>query len=199
MPPVEPSADPNAELMLRVRQGDESAFDLLVEKFKTPVFNYVCRTIGNEDEAEDIAQNVFIQVYKSAERYEPTAKFTTWLFTIARNLCLNEFRRRKRHSLQSLDETFSSDPESGPTQLADPSARPPAVEASERELRRHILAAIEKLPEDQRTAVLLCRYEGLSYEEVARVLGASVAATKSILHRARQTLKEELHKFLRET
>ncbi len=191
--------DPDAALMMRFRNGDETAFDGLVEKFKMPVLNYICRQIGNMNEAEDIAQNVFVQIFKSANRYEPSAKFTTWLFTIARNLCLNEFRRRQRHPLQSLQETISDDSKSTQAQFEDPTVRSPDVEASEKELQKHILAAIQKLPENQRTAVLLCRYEGLSYEEIARVLDTTVSATKSLLHRARETLKRDLHEFLIET
>lgn len=191
--------DPDAALMVRFRNGEEEAFDALVEKFKGPVFNFICRQIGNMNEAEDIAQNVFIQVAKSAPRYEASAKFTTWLFTIARNLCLNEFRRRQRHPLQSLDETFGDDPDAAPAQIADASSRAPSVEASEKELQKHVLAAIHRLPENQRTAILLCRYEGLAYDEIARVIGTSVSATKSLLHRARESLKEDLKEFLRET
>lgn len=188
--------DADALLMIRFRDGDESAFDQLMEKFKGPIFNFICRQIGREEEAEDIAQNVFVQVYKSASRYQPSAKFTTWLFTIARNLCLNEFRRRKRHPLQSLDETLAGDPDAVPTQYSDPSAISPSLQVSEREFREQVLAAIQKLPENQRAAVLLCRYEGLSYEEIAKVLGITVPATKSLLHRARETLKLELKNFL---
>jgi RNA polymerase sigma-70 factor, ECF subfamily len=193
------SDDPEAKLMLRFKEGDESAFDQLMEKFKAPVLNYIVRQIGSIDDAEDIAQNVFVQVYKSAERYEPTAKFTTWLFTIARNLCLNEFRRRQRHPVQSLEQTLSDDPEAEPAQLPDPKARSPSQETVDTELQQCILAAIQRLPENQRTAVLLCRYDGLAYEEIAKVLNTSVSATKSLLHRARETLKEELKEILRET
>ena len=194
-----PLDDPDVALMMRFREGDETAFDALVEKFKTPVFNYVGYQIRDMDEAEDVAQNVFVQVYKSADRYQPTAKFTTWLFTIARNLCLNEFRRRQRHPLQSLEEITTTDLESDLPQFADPKARSPALEISEKELQEHVVTAIQKLPENQRTAMILCRYEGLSYEEIARVLNISVSATKSLLHRARESLKIELHEFLKET
>ncbi len=190
--------DPDAALMLRLRDGDELAFNTLLEKFQGPIYNFVFRQVGREEDAEDIAQNVFVQLYRSAPRYQPTARFTTWLFTIARNLCLNEFRRRQRHPLLSLGATFSDDPEAEPTQFADPKARSPSLEISEKELRERLLAAIQKLPENQRTAIMLCRYEGLAYEEIAQVLGASVGATKSLLHRARETLKNELHEFLRE-
>src|SRR5580765_2204149 len=97
--------DPDAILMLRVKQGDMAAFSGLVDKYKQPVINLAYRTLRDATEAEDLAQNVFIQAFKSAKRYEATAKFSTWLFTIARNLCLNEIRRRARHPAESLDQT----------------------------------------------------------------------------------------------
>ena len=101
--PIPP--DPDAALMLRVKRGDRAAFAELVEKYRQPVMNLVYRTLRDETEAEDLAQNVFLQVYKSRSRYKRTAKFSTWLFTIARNLCLNELRRRSRHRAESLEET----------------------------------------------------------------------------------------------
>ena len=96
--------DPDAALMLRVKQGDGEAFEVLVEKYKQPVMNLAYRTLGDAAEAEDVAQHVFLQVFKSARRYEVSARFSTWIFTIARNLCLNELRRRSRHPAGSLDE-----------------------------------------------------------------------------------------------
>src|SRR2546427_12416988 len=95
--------DPDAALMLRVKRGDRKAFEELVNKYKQPVMNVIYRTLGDATEAEDLAQNVFVQVFKSAHRYRVSAKFSTWLFTIARNLCLNEIRRRSRHPAESLD------------------------------------------------------------------------------------------------
>src|ERR1700678_2933191 len=97
--------DPDAALMLRVKRGDRAAFAELVDKYKQPVMNFIYRSLRDETEAEDLAQNVFLQVYKSRSRYKQTAKFSTWLFTIARNLCLNELRRRSRHPAESLEET----------------------------------------------------------------------------------------------
>src|ERR1041384_2320022 len=97
--------DPDASLMLRVKRGDRHAFVGLVDKYKQPVTNLVARMLNDATEAEDVGQNVFLQVYKSAHRYEVSAKFSTWLFTIARNLCLNEIRRRSRHPADSLDAT----------------------------------------------------------------------------------------------
>src|SRR5918999_5575687 len=112
--------DPDAALMLRVREGDRDAFAQLVEKYKQPVMNLVYRTLRDLTEAEDLAQHVFLQVYKSAHRYEVTAKFSTWLFTIARNLCLNEIRRRSRHPADSLDATTETAEETfAPRQFED--------------------------------------------------------------------------------
>jgi RNA polymerase sigma-70 factor (ECF subfamily) len=192
------TADPDATLLIRFRNGDQAAFEILVDKFKGPVFSYIWRQIGNMNEAEDIAQNVFIQVYKSAERYEPKAKFTTWLFTIARNLCLNEFRRRQRHPLQPLEDT-NSDDSSEEIQLVDTKIRSPSSNVTENELQEKIMEAIQSLPENQKTAILLCRYEGLSYLEIAKVLKTTESATKSLIHRARETLKVKLSEYLRET
>src|SRR6266436_2092283 len=111
--------DPDAALMLRVRQGDRDAFEALVEKYKQPVMNLVYRTLPDATEAEDLAQHVFLQVYKSAHRYEISAKFSTWLFTIARNLCLNEIRRRSRHPADSLDSHYPGEDDQPLHQFAD--------------------------------------------------------------------------------
>src|SRR6185503_11509089 len=111
--------DPDAALMLRVKQGDAAAFTQLVDKYKQPVMNLAYRTLRDVTEAEDLAQNVFVQVYKSAGRYQPAAKFSTWLFTIARNLCLNEIRRRSRHPAESLDQTHADADDQPLHQLED--------------------------------------------------------------------------------
>lgn len=197
---MDPQSDADAVLMKRFQDGDESAFAELVEKYKIPVFNFVLRQVGRHGDAEDIAQNVFVQIFRSIDRYEPRAKFTTWMFTIARNLCLNEFRRRQRHPVQSIHEASSENARTDSSiQFMDASSRTPDVQSSDRELEERILQAIHKLPENQRAAVLLCRFEGLSYEEIASVLHTSLGATKALLHRARETLKEELKEFLTET
>jgi RNA polymerase sigma-70 factor, ECF subfamily len=190
------SSDSDVTLMLRVRDGDTDALRELIERHQRAVINTIHRAVGDAWEAEDLAQRVFVQVYRSAKRYKPTAKFTTWLFTITRNTVLNEHRRRSRHQSESLDALQEPRDGEGPGwQAPDTSMRDPAQQAVERELQDKITEAIRELPEAQRTAVILCRYDGLSYEEIAQVLGCSVSATKSLLHRALLTLKDRLRGY----
>ncbi|MGB7767783.1 MAG: sigma-70 family RNA polymerase sigma factor [Verrucomicrobiia bacterium] len=189
--------DPDAILMLRVKRGDRAAFAELVEKYKQPVMNLVYRTLHDEAEAEDLAQNVFLQVYKSAQRYESRAKFSTWLFTIARNLCLNEIRRRSRHPADSLEEAHAEHEDQPRQQFEDKTNMAPPDKLLHGELAQKIEEALAGLPENQRTAILLCRQEELSYEEIAEILGCSLSATKSLIHRGRETLKEKLKPYLR--
>src|SRR6516164_6943759 len=183
--------------MLRVKQGDTAAFTELVEKYKQPIMNLVYRTIRDPTEAEDLAQNVFVQVFKSAPRYKNTAKFSTWLFTIARNLCLNEIRRRSRHPAESLDVPHPEQEDQPLHQFEDKKTFSPPESLLHGELARKIEEAMADLPENQRSAILLCRQEDLSYEEIAEVLGCSVSATKSLIHRGRETLKEILKPYLK--
>jgi RNA polymerase sigma-70 factor (ECF subfamily) len=189
-------SDPDAALMLRVKRGDRAAFAELVEKYQRPLFNFICRTLRDETESEDLAQNVFLQVYKSRQRYEQTAKFSTWLFTIARNLCLNEIRRRSRHPAESIEENHSDNEEQPARQYEDKKNSLPTDNVLHGELAKKIEAALAELPENQRTAILLCRQEELSYEEIAKILECSLSATKSLIHRGRETLKEKLKPYL---
>jgi RNA polymerase sigma-70 factor (ECF subfamily) len=189
-------ADPDALLMLRVKRGDRAAFAELVTKYKQPLFNFIFRTLRDETETEDVAQTVFLQVYKSRARYQPTAKFSTWLFTIARNLCLNEIRRRSRHPAESLEETHAEHDDQPSRQYEDKKIFLPTDNALHGELARKIEEALAELPENQRTAILLCRQDELSYEEIAAVLDCSLSATKSLIHRGRETLKEKLKPYL---
>jgi RNA polymerase sigma-70 factor (ECF subfamily) len=183
--------------MLRVKQGDPDAFEVLVDRYKQPVMNLVFRTLPDATEAEDLTQQVFLQVFKAAHRYEVSAKFSTWLFTIARNLCLNEIRRRSRHPADSLDATLSEDDDHPLREVADGRvcSAPEALLRSE--LTQKVESALASLPEKQRTALLLCREGDVSYEAIAEVLGCSLSATKSLIHRARETLKEQLKPYLR--
>jgi RNA polymerase sigma-70 factor (ECF subfamily) len=189
--------DPDAALMLRVKQGDSGAFAVLVDKYKQPVMNLAYRMLRDATEAEDLAQNVFVQVYKSADRYRISSKFTTWLFTIARNLCLNEIRRRSRHPAESIDAPHPDQPGQPAHQFEDTEAPSPPEKLLQRELEQKIEQAIAELPENQRTALLLCRQDELSYEDIAEVLHCSLSATKSLIHRGRETIKQKLKPYLR--
>ena len=189
--------DPDAALMLRVKQGDGVAFAELVDKYKQPVMNLVHRMLRDVTEAEDLAQTVFIQVYKSSHRYHVASKFSTWLFTIARNYCLNEIRRRSRHPAESLDAPHPDQEDQPRHQFEDGKTFSPPDSLLHGELEEKIQEALAELPETQRTAILLCRQDELSYEDIAKVMGCSLSATKSLIHRGRETLKEKLKPYLR--
>jgi len=189
-------ADPDAVLMLRVKRGDRAAFAELVEKYRQPLFNFVFRTLRDETETEDVAQNTFLQVWKSRARYQRTAKFSTWLFTIARNLCLNEIRRRSRHPAESLEETHAEHDDQPQRQYEDKKVFLPTENVLHGELAKKIEEALDELSENQRTAILLCRQDEMSYEEIAEILNSSLSATKSLIHRGRETLKEKLKPYL---
>ncbi len=188
--------DPDAMLMLRVKRGDRAAFAELVEKYRQPLFNFVFRTLRDETETDDVAQNTFLQVWKSRARYQRTAKFSTWLFTIARNLCLNEIRRRSRHPAESLEETHAEHDDQPQRQYVDKKVLLPTENVLHGELARKIEEALDELPENQRTAILLCQQDEVSYEEIAEILDCSLSATKSLIHRGRETLKEKLKPYL---
>jgi RNA polymerase sigma-70 factor (ECF subfamily) len=194
--PNDPSQDPDTHRMLRVKRGDQEAFTELVDRWKHPVIGFIHRTLPDPDEAEDLAQATFVQLWRTAGRYQPTARFSTFLFTIARNLCLNEIRRRVRHPADSLDEPRADDEDHPLRQIEDPRQPPAGDEAGRAELYRLVDDALALLPEKQRTALVLCREGELSYEEIAAVLGTSVQATKSLIHRARLTLRQRLRPYL---
>lgn len=194
-PPLENRPDPNSvdvALMLRTGQGDQAAFQDLVERHQHAVVGTVAKMLGGGNDAEDIAQQVFLRLWKSAARYQPTAKFTTYLFTITRNLVFNETRKRQRRKEHSLDEQEDD----WHRQLPESPESQPDAQALQGELREAIDQAIGALPEKQRLAVVLRRYELMPYEEIAEVLGLSVSAVKSQLFRARTTLRESLQRFM---
>jgi len=197
---VEPSSNPtdaNARdlaLMVLIGQGDHTAFAELVERHQHAVVGTVAKMLGNASEAEDISQQVFLRVWRHAKRYRPEAKFTTYLFTITRNLVFNETRRRSRKKEVSADERE----ENSHTLIAANPDRQPDAELLQEELRRAVDAAIAQLPEAQRLAVVLRRYEQMPYEEIAKVLDITVSAVKSLLFRARTTLRDSLKSYLAE-
>jgi RNA polymerase sigma-70 factor (ECF subfamily) len=186
----------DAALMMQVKQGDMTAFAALVDKYKQPVINLLARLLKDATEAEDIAQNTFVQVFKSAYRYSPKASFASWLFTIARRLGLNELRRRSRHPADSMESPPGPEDDRPSREFADTANPAPPESLLRHELEKKIEEAIAQLPENQRTALLLCRQEELTYEEIAEVLECSLPATKSLIFRARETLKQRLKPYL---
>jgi RNA polymerase sigma-70 factor, ECF subfamily len=186
----------DADVMLRVKAGDQSAFEFLVQKYRRPMVSFMYRMARNSAAAEDLAQEVFLRVYRSRETYEPSAKFSTWLYRIATNLAVNharDTRHERPEVLVSLDEP---DEESGTTlELPDAS-----LNAEQQLVRRERLLAIRKkieaLPEQQRLAVLMHKYQQMDYKQIADVLKKSESATKSLLFRAYETLREQLKEFI---
>ncbi len=190
--------DPDAALMLRAKQGDRGAFEELVLRHQQTVINFIYRSVPDATEAEDLAQNTFVQAWKARQRYQVSAKFTTWLFTIARNLLLNELRRRSRHEHDSIDAAVAgSDEAPSSRQFEDRNSRSAAENVLRHEIEQQVAEAIADLPENQRTAILLCQDEDVSYDEIATVLGCSLSAVKSVIFRARETLKLRLKPYLR--
>jgi len=179
----------DAQLMLRVREGDDTSFALLLERHRGPVVHFLYRMIQNQAVSEELAQEVFLRVYRSRATYEPTAKFTTWLFRIATHVALNSIRdRKKEKGHESLDEEMLDGLE---RQVAD---RQQTVEQEMvHEVKvREVRQAIEALPAKQRAAVLMHKYEGLDYAQIAVVLSCSESAIKSLLFRAYESLRGRL-------
>lgn len=188
----------DVELMLRVKQGGEpahEAFQTLIEIHQNAVIGTVAKMLGNASEAEDIAQQAFIRLWKYAPRYEVRAKFTTFLYTITRNLVFNETKRKQRKKEHSLEEQE----ENSFQQLRGKATSCPDQEILQAELKNEVDKAISHLPEKQRMAVILRRYENMPYDEIADVLEISISAVKSHLFRARISLRESLSHYLDQT
>ena len=185
--------DEDVRLMGLIRDGDTAAFEELVERHQMLVIGTVARMLGSNSDVDDIAQQVFIRVWKSAGRYVPRAKFTTWLLKITRNLVFNELRRSKRRAHIPIQ----MDPDAEEIPLKDEGTQAPDAAALEKELQEAIDRAIARLPETQRMAVILRRYEDMSYEQISDVLDISVPAVKSVLFRARTELRERLSNYLK--
>jgi RNA polymerase sigma-70 factor (ECF subfamily) len=197
-PGIDPSPEgvSDAEIMLRVKTGDESAFQYLVEKYRRPMVNFMYRMAHNAAAAEDLAQEVFLRVYRSRDGYEASAKFTTWLYRIATNLAVNharDTRNERPEKMASLDEPAD---ETGLTMDVPDGS----LSAEEMLLRRERLAAIRQrvqaLPERQRMAVAMHKYQHMDYRQIGEVLKLSESATKSLLFRAYETLRQQLKEFI---
>ena len=183
------------ELIQSFYNGDREALGLIFERHKEGVFNFALRMLSNRADAEDITGDVFGRLCGSHGRFSPNASFKTWLYTIARNACLDKIRgRRKWGSLWFRDQETQEDVQADvPSHDAGPSEN-----LDKREAARHIQAAIQKLATDQREAIILREYEGLSYEEIATILGCSLANVKVLIYRARVQLKDNIPAFIKE-
>lgn len=186
----------DADVMLRVKAGDVAAFDYLVQKYRRPLISFMYRMARNTAVAEDLAQEVFLRVYRSRNTYEPSAKFTTWLYRIATNLAVNHARdtRHERPEVSvSLDEP---DEETGTTFELQDGKMTVEQEMVRRERLLAIRSKVEALPERQRLAVIMHKYQQMDYKQISEVLKLSESATKSLLFRAYETLREQLKEFI---
>jgi len=180
----------DVQLMLDVKSGDEESFGILLRKYRAPMVNFLYRMVRDAATAEDLAQEVFLRVYRARKQYSPSAKFTTWLFRIATNLALNSVRDNRHRQLDvSIDAPIEED--EAPMELP---AREMRIDdyMAERDRMAFIRNAISALPEKQRVAVLLHKYEEMDYGEIARILDCSESALKSLLFRAYETLRVQL-------
>ena len=185
--------------MVQIAQGDEDALRDLIEKHQGAVYGTIAKMLGDPVEAQDLAQQVFVRVYRAAGSYRATAQFKTWMFTILRNLVFNEHRRRSRAMLVPLHPPENEPGHFGGSSgldLPDPANKTPGENMLQREMLRKIDEAILALPEQQRLAIVLRRYDEFSYDQIAEILKTSVPATKSLLFRARETLRVALRDYL---
>jgi RNA polymerase sigma-70 factor (ECF subfamily) len=182
------------ELMLRVRRGDAESFEELLRRYRVPLLSYFYRLLRDRGLAEDLAQEVFLRVYKARERYQPEARFTTWLYRIATNLALNALRDRKAEALLSEEES----PDGAPVmeRFVDPKPSPER-QLMEGDRERLVRQAVEALPPNQRAAVILHKYQEVDYRQIAGILKVSESAVKSLLFRAYESLWVRLEPLLR--
>jgi len=182
---------PSEDLMARIAEGDESAFEILVNRHQTSVLNLIYRFIGDRTQAKDLAQEVFIRVWQAAKSYKPEAKFTTWIYRLATNVCFNELKSSRRKKWFSFNRSGEGGERTLEETLADgaPSAEDLLLE---KERNRQISDALQSLPDNQRMALVLKRYDDLSYQEISQVVGCSVSAVESLLVRAKRTLQKKL-------
>ena len=191
-------SDPDQRLMHRFQKGDVSAFEVLLHKFQGPVLSLVRRYLGSRSAGvDDVAQEVFIRVFRSKHTYEPKAKVSTWIYRITVNTCLNEIRRlgaEKNRRVAGFSAVFGDDDggDSSQIALADRVSESAPEQLESAELERRVRDAVDRLPEQQRLAVVLSRYHGLPYDEVAASMDSSVPAVKSLLTRARENLRKAL-------
>ncbi len=186
--------DSDSELMLRVKKGEISVFNQILEKYQQPIINFVYRFVGSKGDAEEITQEIFLRIYLARGRYRPQAKFSTYIYRVARNLSLNALRR-KRPQIISLDEPIAGENGEIKRELADSRQISPAEALKKKEIQLLVKKAIASLPLPQKTAIILNRYNDASYEEIGKIMNLSLSAVKSLIHRAKEKLKEKLTKL----
>ncbi len=189
--------DPGVQLMLAYQGGAEDAFDQLVERYSGQVWALLTRFLGQRPVREDLVQEVFLRVIRARERYQPTARFSTWLYRIVFNMAVNETQRASNFGVLSLDQPFgNSDDAGGLLDVTDTEMEDPSAAMERGDVVGAVRAAIEALPENQRVALILAKYHDTPYAEIAEIVGSSEKAIKSLIHRARETLRETLAPFL---
>ena len=187
---------PSEDLMARVAQGDKSVFETLVKRHQGAVLNIIYRFIGDRHKAEDLAQEVFLRVWQAASRYRSTAKFTTWIYRITANLCLNELKSASRRKLTYFSSSGKGEnTEDQYLELQAHEGQTPEDALIMSEMQRQVSSALQRLPANQRLAVILKRYDNLSYKEIARILDCSVSAVDSLLVRAKRNLGKNLASY----
>lgn len=188
--------DPDVQLMLRFQKGEQAAFDELVERNVPKVHALIYRFLGGTEQVEDITQEAFLRIFRTARRYQPSAKFSTWLYRIVANLSFNVLRGRRKGQLLQMDAPPDADGAAG-RDIHDKGAASPQKELDAAELSRRVAAAIDALPEAQKIAIILNKYEHKNYQDIAEVLNCSTMAVKSLLSRARENLRHALEKYLK--
>ena len=193
MPEKDWSTPPDPEVVRAVAEGDQAAFAELLRRYEARILTFCYSFTRDRGLAEDLAQETFLRVFRSASRYQPIAKFSTWLYKIAVNLCINELKRGRLRPRLILDDPAGPDPEgSRVVERLVFNGQPPATEAEQHELQEMIRRAVNHLPDDQRTTLVLVEYHHLAYQEVAEILGVTVSAIKMRVKRARTSLRELL-------
>ncbi|TAJ19237.1 MAG: RNA polymerase sigma factor [Planctomycetota bacterium] len=196
--PTAPADDPGSSWMLAYKHGDERAFDRLVEHYSPQVFALVTRFWGTERGREDLVQEVFLRLVRTRARYEPTARFSTFLYRIVFNLCANQRERERLRPALSIDAPWGGGPDGDAREPAELDAPGPSDRIERDDVVGAVRAAIASLPATQRMALILAKYEELPYAEIAAILNSSEKAIKSMVHRARENLRERLAPFLAE-
>ncbi len=190
--------DEDVKLMLRFQAGETEAFDELVRRNAPKVNTLIYRFLGDPGKVEDLTQEVFLRVFRTSQRYQPTAKFSTWLYRIAANLSFNVLRAKKRGQPVQLEIAYSEDGEPFYRDVPDARYDPPGGRLDSEEMRAKVAEAIDQLPENQKVAIILNKYEHKSYEEIATILDCSTMAVKSLLSRARGNLRSALTRYVRQ-